>query len=202
MNNQSGFITTEFIFALSIAFGMSIIVFAMTYSLAVIEVSQYVVFSAARAHTAAQGTVEEQKLAARSKYSQLTNSSGLASVYRNGWFTISPPQQLEIRSGFDTTFDQDYQPSAGSNREVFTGVRATLRVELLELNLPLLGRIVPEDDGFKTRVAGILIREPSAEECRDFFEKKKDEVWNINGGRFANFRGPGSLPDLWEDNGC
>jgi hypothetical protein len=202
MNSQSGFISVEFIFAITIAFGMSILVFAMTYTLSVIEVTQYLVYSSARAHAASNADVAAQVNAGRRKYSQLLADAKLQSVYSNGWFTISPVAQLDIRSG-ERNFDSDYPAAQDTNREVFTGVRTTLRANILEINLPLIGSIAPEDDdGFTTRVAGILIREPSTEECREFFKQKAEEIWQVNGGRFSRFKSAIAPRELWEDNGC
>lgn len=202
MNSQGGFISVDFIFAITIAFGMSIVVFAMTYTLSVIEVTQYLVYSAARAHAAGNADQNAQIAAAKAKYTKLLADPGLNSVYANGWFTITPANQLDIRSG-DKNFNSDYPAAQDTNREVFTGVRTTLRANILELNLPLIGSIAPEDgDGFSTRVAGILIREPSTEECRNFYKQKAEKIWEVNEGRFTRFKSTTSPRVLWEDNGC
>jgi hypothetical protein len=201
-NSQNGFISVDFIFAITIAFSMSIVVFAMTYTLSVIEVTQYLVYSSARAHAASNADQSAQVAAAKAKYAKLLADNGLNSVYANGWFTVTAANQLDIRSG-DRNFENDYPAAQDSNREVFTGVRTNLRANILELNLPLVGSIAPEDgDGFTTRVAGILIREPSTEECRNFYKQKAEKIWDVNDGRFTRFKSATAPRDLWEDNGC
>ena len=58
------------------------------------------------------------------------------------------------------------------------------------MQLPFFGKIQPdEDDGFKARLTGFLIRETSQKECYDFMEARKDKLWEYDGqGRFAKFR--------------
>lgn len=200
MSSQSGFVTMDFLFAIVITFGMSIVLFAMTYTLSVIEVTQYMTFSAARAQAAGNKDVQSQIEEAKKRYTKLLNDPRLKSIYGNGWFEVSPVAQLDVRAG-ETNFAQDYPAATGTAREVYSGVRTNLNARILEINLPFLGKL-GEDDSMTLRVNSFLIREPSAQECRDFMRQKADAVWNIDDGRFASFR-PSSAPStVWEDNGC
>lgn len=199
MGSQTGFVTMDFIFAVVITFGMSIVLFGMTYTLSVIEVTQYVTYSAARAQAAGNKDKDAQVEEARNRYTKLLKDPRIGSTYSTGWFEISPVAQLDVRSG-ETNFGQDY-PTTGVEREVYAGVRTNLHARILEMKLPLLGQLA-EEDSMTLRVNSFLIREPSAQECRDFMRQKADAVWNLDGGRFSSFRPPSTPNQVWEDNGC
>jgi hypothetical protein len=201
-NNQQGFITTEFLFAIIIAFGMTLITFSMTFTLSVVELAQYAVFSTSRAHAAANFDVESQRKEAILRYRSLVYSKGLKSLLGNpeGFFELSKDTELDIRSGNGKNFEADYSPK--SSRNSMQGVRATFVAKILETNWPLLGKITPSDDGFEARLTAILIREPSQRECLDYMNEREDYLWIFDGGnRFAPFK-KSDLPPAWEDNGC
>jgi hypothetical protein len=201
MKSQKGFVTTEFLIAIVIAFGLTVLTFSMTLTLSVVEVAQYAVFSASRAHSAANYNVEAQKKAAQNKYQQLITGPGLAPLFTNGWFEVSLPAQLEIRSGNGVNFEKEY--GGTDPRKNLQGVRATFKAKILEMRLPMVGDVAPEDDSFMTRLNAILIREVSHKECMDFMEKRKEELWTFDGSnRFSKFKKNSDTPTPWEDNGC
>jgi hypothetical protein len=200
MMNDKGFVTSEFLIAVTIAFGMTIITFAMTFTLSTVEVVQYIVYSTSRAHAAGNFDVTAQKEEARRKYQKLIADPVFAPLFANEWFEISPAAQLEIRSGNGENFENDYGVSARKNLQ---GVRTTLKANLLEQHLPLVGNITPEDDGFKTRINAILLREVSFAECSSFMESRMAALKAMGNGRFSSLgNSTASLPTLWEDNGC
>lgn len=200
-NSGHGFATIEFLFAIVIAFGLTMITFSLTMTLSVVEVTQYIVYSASRAHAAANFDVEAQKKAAQDKYSSLIQSPAMAPLYQNGWFQVSSPAQLDIRSGAGKNFEREYGGNAP--RQNLQGVRTTLRANILEMKLPLLGDIKPEDDSFSTRVNAVLIREVSHSECLEYMEQRRESLWTFDGAnRFSRFRKTANLPTPWEDNGC
>lgn len=202
-SDNGGFTTVEFLFAIVIAFGLTMLTFAMTTTLSVVEMTQYIVYSASRAHAAANFDVDAQQKTARDKYNSLINSTAMAPLYQNGWFQISTANQLDIRSGDGRNFEREY---GGANpMKNLQGVRANLRVKILEMRWPLLGSIKPEDDGvgFSTKVNAILIREVSHTECQNYMEQRKDQLWTFDGqNRFVRFKKTAAIPTPWEDNGC
>jgi hypothetical protein len=201
MGNQQGFVTTEFLIAIIIAFGLTILTFSMTITLSVVEVAQYVVFSSSRAHAAANYDIASQKKAAQTKFNQLISSQTLAPLFSNGWFEISKPAELEIRSGNGENFEKEYGGS--EPRKNLQGVRATFKAKILEMRLPMIGNVTPEDDSFSTRLNAVLIREVSQKECQDYMEKRAAEMWTFDGAnRFSKFKKNGNIPTPWEDNGC
>lgn len=202
MRTQGGFITLDFIFAMVIAFGMSAVVFALTFTLSVIEVTQYVVFSSARSLAAAHVDKATQEKLARAKYASLIADPVLSPLYSNGWFTVSGSQELEVRSGDGNNFSTDYPSAGAANRDSFQGVRLSFQANMLALRLPVLGAITPDDEGFKTRLVAMLIREPTQTECQAFMEERKDQIWQLEGGKWAKFKKSGEIATPQEDNGC
>lgn len=209
MRNQKGFVTTEFLIAIIIAFGLTMLTFSLTITLSVVEVSQYAVFSASRAHAAANYDVAAQQAAARKKFEQLISSPALAPLFGNDWFAISSPAQLEIRSGTSANsgssgapnFEQEY--GGKDSLHNMQGVRASFTAKILQMKLPFLGSVTPDDDGFVTRLNAILIREVSQKECQEYMEKRRDELWTFDGkNRFSKFKKSSDEAVPWEDNGC
>lgn len=207
MKNQAGFLTIDFLFALIIAFGMSAILFALSFTLMVTEVTQYVAFSSARAFIAANLDPAKQKELARKKYENLVISSNskISNFYQNGWFEVPKPNDLDIRAGQGIN-DKDFMAElAGTNnrskeRTIFTGVSIALEAKLLEMNIPFLGRTADQDSKtFQTRVNGILIRESTFEECKSWYEERKAALSALPSGR--KFFEQKDLI-MMEDNGC
>jgi len=195
---ESGFITAEFLFAIVIAFGMSAIVFALTFTLSTVEIGQYIVYSAARAQAAANFDKASQSDAAKAKYSALLADKGLSSLFSNGWFTLSKVGDLEIKQGNGDNFSKDYDTGSRGDLQ---GVRAVFTAKILEMRLPLIGTITPDNGSFSAKLTGILIREPSEQECEQYMDQRAQELWNIGDGRFQPYRkGDDTTP--WEDNGC
>lgn len=206
IRSERGVVTTDFLFAVIVAFGMSALVFSLTFTLSVVEITQYIVYSAARAQAGAHENPDKQATLARNKYDQLKQNPVFSPLYSNGWFEISSKTDLEIAQGKETlnrkSFADDYPARGGTNRESFHGVRTTLTAKMLELTLPLIGKVTPEDDGFKTRIAAILIREPTQQECQDYMRVRREKLWEIDNRRFTALPRAPDIAVPWEDNGC
>ena len=201
MKNEKGFVTSEFLVAIIIAFGLTMLTFSLTFTLSIVEVAQYAVYSASRAHAAANYNIEAQKKAAQRKWDQLITSPALRPLFSNGWYEISTSSQLEIRSGNGQNFEREY--AGADSRKNLQGVRATLKANILEMKLPLVGNVTPEDDSFSTRLNAILIREVSQVECMEFMAARQEALWNFDGqNRFSKFKKNGNQAVPWEDNGC
>jgi hypothetical protein len=200
MTNQSGLVTLDFIFALVISFGMAAILFAMTFTLTVVEVTQYITFSAARAQAAANLDPATQEEAARKKYDQLVKNPVLASLYNSGWFEVSNRSTLEVKGGGNLgSFSSDY-PST-DERKVFMGVRTKFTANVLDLKLPLIGKTADDEGGFVSRIAGILIREPSQIECQEFMKSRLENINRLDISRYGSFSSKKNFFPM-EDNGC
>lgn len=207
MRNERGVATIEFIFSLVIAASLSVVLFSMTYALSVFEVTQYVVYSAARAQLGGNIDSDAQREAAIAKFKQLTTGkSAIATLYNGTWFEIAKPDSLDVRGGPSSTNGSTFSAdlAGGSdmpNRNWFIGVSAQLNAKILNLNLPLLGQTNPDENegAFKTRLNAMLIREPSQKECKDFMEARRSALGDLPSA--DRFYKPGSYIPL-EDNGC
>jgi len=203
LKSQSGLIVADFVFSISLAASLGILLFSISYTLAVVEVTQYVSFSVARAHMAGHKNPTEQETKARDKYIQLTKSKGaVGSLYSTSWFMVGGEDKLDIRSGptgNGELFDQDLAGGA-DKRNWFIGVGIPLTIGLLKINLPLIGDTAPDsDDGMQTQINTMLIRDPSEKECRDFMEQRRAAFRNLPSG--TQFYEPASYVGI-EDNGC
>lgn len=206
IKNQSGVVTTEFIFSLVIAAGLSSLLFAVCYTLAVVEVTQYVVFSTARAHAASHKTPDTQREAGRSKFEQLTRGkSAISQLYAGTWYDIVKPSELDIRSGPTADgklFEQELNGGASPNdRNWFIGVSARFIAKVMALKIPILGSTSEDDDSgtFTTHINAMLIRESSQKECFDFFEARRNALSKLPSGQ--SFYQANEYVRM-EDNGC
>jgi len=205
-SSQKGFITLDFIFAVLISFSMCAVLFAMTMTLTVAEIAQYITYSAARAQAGAHKNPSEQELAARNKYEKLVNSPVFAPLFKNGWFSLSEKSQLEVRGGETQTasqgsFKAEYPSTGGSDRFMWTGVRTKFTALILSMKLPMLGRTTEDDGGLSTRVMTVMIREPSQSECQTFMQDRYAKIMSLD-TRFQNYGTHKTSYLPMEDNGC
>lgn len=206
MKSEAGFLTVDFLFALIIAFGMSAILFALSFTLMVTEITQYVAFSTARAYIASNSDPNKQKEVARKKYENLVDSqnSKISSFYKNGWFIVPKPNELDIRGGIGVS-DKDFMndlaaKSRADDRTIFTGVSIDFEAKLLEMKIPFIGQTAEEDSKtFRTHINGILIRESTFEECKNWYEERKTALGRLPSGK--KFFDAKDLV-MMEDNGC
>ena len=206
IRNNRGMLSADFIFSLVLAFGLSAVLFAMTFTFSMAEVSQYVVFSSARAYSAGHLDSAAQEEMGRAKFAELIKNSELAPLLGSPdspWFHLTG---LELKGGNNAgdTF-ADYSGYQG--RIPFVGARATFVTKLLTLKLPLLGSTDPEGEGFTAKLTGFLIREPTQDECWNLQIKNRYSAIIELDSRYAgsgttNAAGAISKYIPMEDNGC
>lgn len=194
--NERGVLTTDFLFAFTLVFGMTLILFALCLTLTVVEITQYITFSAARNYYAAHVDPAQQEEVARQKYAALTQTPVFRTLYTNGWFQIS---DLEVGLAAERVTLAEYASGSGSDRNTFVGARVTLNAKVLEMQIPFFGTTYDQTDGFVTRVASFLGRAPSNAECM-----------NVTAARWQQIRQldplyqtvPDSGYHVQADNGC
>lgn len=210
--NNSGFIIADFLFAFVMTIGVGIFIFTLTFSLATIEIAQYIVWSTARNYasanvneTVAREQAERKFDNLRDLFPLLTNSDG-----SSGWFEVS---RSDLVIGELDTQDPRFTISASDkineNRQPWTGVSTTINLKLFSnLELPFLGKISDNKSAFKFPVRAFIIRNVSEAECKNFFEisnRYEKGIKNLEDRKLAPGAlgvAPGSSLTMGEDNGC
>lgn len=198
MRNQRGMITVDFIFAMVLILGMSGLMFALTMSLSVAAVTQYIVFASSRNYLVGHINLQKQEERARLKYQELINNDVFKPFYKNGWFQVSAEPTL----GDHVRIVPEYEAATGGKNK-FWGAGTTFVAKILDFRLPFYGSTVPDGDGtgsgFTTRLGSYLGREPTTQECIDFTAARWNAIRNLD-GRYANAGGGGYFP--MTDDGC
>jgi hypothetical protein len=205
IRNSAGFLTADFLFAIIIASGLCMVFFCLTFTLSMVEVGQYIAFSVSRAHSAGHKTQDDQIAMAKSKFAALQKNKVLRPLFSNGWFEIT---NLDVRSGGVTGKDFSDRYPRGPASEPFipqVGVRLNFEAKMLSAQVPMLGK-TDSGNGFKAFLTGMLIREPSSEECFNQIRKERYKaILKLDkDNRFEKIAGSGSEKDYvpMEDNGC
>lgn len=203
-NSQSGFAAAEFLFTFVLVISCGLVVFALTFSLMTIEVAQYITWSAARSYSAGNVSKEANQIAGETKFDNLAAAFPLLSNTNNtDWFNFSRkrvgPASPNMLSNMDIS-----NRLGEESRHPWSGVSATIELKLFKsLKVPFLGAVTNDEDLFEFPLHAFLYRNPSQEECRQFYQNRLQE-------------GIISLPDFQqissdirtnnytphEDNGC
>lgn len=197
INNERGVLTLDFIFALTVTVGLITVLLAVSWSLAVFEVTQYVSFAVARNYAGTHVSEQEQKAQALRKYVQLTSTNKIfAALYTSSWFKVSTPGEMSGNIGdFNAEYPQDLGPEAAS----FVGARVQINAKALEINFPLIGNTYEEEDGFKTHLSSYVLRSPSQAECLDFNKQRFERIKQLDPAYSA---APSNEAATISDNGC
>lgn len=209
--SQSGFIIADFLFSFVMVLSIGIIMFALTFALATVEVSQYIVWSAARAFSAANVNESKAQQDATAKFNSLSAQfPKLTGVGADGspWFVLDNFKAGNFEN--DTTFqakvtntaDRSNVDTAGEKRQPWTGARADIYLKLFaNMSVPFLGKISNNAEStFKFQVYSFIIRNPSYDECVIFYKDRFQKgIQAIDG-----FAGLGTEINDYvvEDNGC
>lgn len=204
LNNQRGLITVDFLFALVLILGFSGLMFALTMTLTLASVTQYVTFASARNFFTAHISKDDQIERAQKKYEELLGNPVLRPLYTNGWFKVDAQPFV----GDQTTVIPQYAEAA-ENANQFWGVGTNFTATILDFKIPFFGSTAPDGDGsgsgFKTYMGSYLGREPTTEECLSFVEQRWVMIRNLrssNGGAsYSTGSGSGGYyPQA--DDGC
>lgn len=204
IRNECGMLSAEFIFALVLVVGLCSVLFALNFTLAMAEVSQYIAFSSARAFSAAHVNPEKQVQMAQDKFESLRNNPTLRPLLNRadgeGWFQLDT---LEVRTGVN---GDDY-----SGEYVYTekrvpqvGVRFKFIPKVLNMKIAFLGSTSEDGEDFGANITGFLIREPTQQECRIQMSQRYKQILQLDpAGRYSLLGSAGSNKYIdMEDNGC
>jgi len=197
IRNERGIITLDFIFALTLAFGFSMVFFALSITLAMVEITQYIAFATARSYSGAHESQGQQVDLGLQKFDEIMSYPVFKNFYGLDWIKISPPQLAD--------FNEDYpQDSSGtSDSASFTGAKIHFHAKILNLRVPFLGQTVTNTKTGHADIAAYLIREVSTEECRERFNRVRyDHLKQINSRGATPYAATIGNAIVVTDNGC
>jgi hypothetical protein len=208
IQSKSGMVTTDFLFSFLLASMFTAFLFAMCFSFTVIEVVQYISFSATRAAIPSNKDFSAQRGRAQTKVDQLINNNILVTLLKNGWFNVTI-KDMKLGQDASDFYSTEYkmEPIAGSSPVPFyipaAGVRLNLEAKILEMNLGPLGKIESETgNGFSLTVGSMLFREPNQKECSDMIRARYEKILRLD-AKYGSIASPTiSAAVPMEDSGC
>ena len=203
-SNTSGFVTADFIFSFLLASMMTTLLFGLCFTFTVIEIAQYISFSATRSAIPAHKSHDDQKRRAERKYDQLISNSVIKPLLNlnNGWFTLAlDPRDIKLNENPNDDFRDEYSGDPSPVIVPAAGVKLTLTANILNLNLGPLGRIESETgNGFNLKIGTLLLREPTQQECQKLIESRYGRIQGLE-PRYSMLGNASSYFPM-EDNGC
>lgn len=214
LQNNSGFIVADFIFSFLLVLGCGVVIFGLTFSLATIEISQYIVWSTARNYSAANLSEPDALKQATMKFNNLADRFPLLTGRgANGspWFILNglqigdlgaPGVDPDLVSKLAGDKENKDQNGAGERRQPWIGAKADLELKLLAgIKVPFLGPITTDTTKFTFPIRAFVLRHPSQKECYDFFGKRFTQGIQKLEPQMNSVGNASSYVPM-EDNGC
>lgn len=208
LKSNAGMMTADFIFSFLLACLFTAFLFAMCFSFTVVEVVQYISYSATRAALPSHKDFESQRQRALEKVNSLVNNQILVTLLKNGWFNVT---LKDMRLGQDSSdyYSSEYnmEPIGGPSSVPYhipaAGVRLNLEAKILEMNLGPLGKIESDTgNGFSLTLGSMMFREPSQKECVDLIRQRYQKILNLD-PLYSSIATPTSSSAFpMEDTGC
>jgi len=193
IKNQKGSLTIDFLLASVLIMGVTGILFALSFTLTVVEITQYIAFATSRNYTAAHFNEESQENMAQNKYEQLTQETSWRNLYKkDGWFLIKHLGTKDYRD--------EYSSGREYNNDRFWGTKIELESKVLDFQIPFYGSTNPEDEKFTMNINSFLGREPTSEECTNFVEERLSRIVALDSK--YNAVDPNENYARIYDNGC
>lgn len=209
-NDQSGFIFADFVFSITLVISSCIILFVLCFSLATVEISQYITWTAARSYSAANLTADKSSAAGRLKFGRMASQFPLLTGVNaeTSWFELTL-KDVGNNNALIANLQQINPSNAllnGEPRQPWTGAASELDVSLFRrLRIPFIGKLSTDDSVFKYNLKAFILRNPSQDECLQFFKLRYEEgitkienSWNNR--NFLTNKETDFVPI--EDNGC
>ena len=194
---ERGSITISFLL-ISFIFLFFILSFLfLNMTLVHVSVTQYISYSSARRLFLSNQSQKDQFDSTIGHYDNLRNQFFSPGVYRGGsgdWFAI--PENINRTNIGTNAFI--YYPEDNTYRKRFYGVNLLFKTFILKLKIPMLA--TSEDKPLSARVGSFLGREPSEDECKEFYKKKYEQIKELCDNKDC----PGiQQPEQADpDNGC
>ena len=208
LRHQRGVLTLDFIFALMMTMGLSLVFLAVAFTLSMVEVGQYVTFSSARASWAAHKNREKQIELGRRKYQELRMNPALRGILTKQWIRFGQIDFGDPLRGHNDDYPGSGQDSnAANDNETFIGARMRFQSTVLDFNLPLLGDSQDDDDTGVANIQTFLGREVTTDECNNNFNAQRwQNILSMQaqgaGQVYNGASGVAQPPPQLTDNGC
>jgi hypothetical protein len=209
IQNQQGIITVDFLFSFILVGGFAFIIFALSLTLTVAEVVQYVTFSAARNYYAASESEDAQRAAATLKFQSLVRDPAIQPLLTSGWFSVdSLPTVGNIGENFPPLSEIQNSSSYSRESSTFQGVVVYFVSKVLEFNIPFYGSTVSDDlrggTDFGAFVGSYLGREVTQVECETFLIPRWEKIKRLPTHPAASYSEAANANYYlgFADNGC
>jgi len=200
IKSEKGIITVDFLFAFTLVMGFAALMFSLSLTLTVVEVTQYITYASARNFYGAHIALPDQNALATQKFAQLTTNKTFGPLFKNGWFEINQPLIGDL-----STVYPEYKPKNAKDPNLFWGVGTQFIARMLDFRIPFYGSTTSEEgDGFKTFIASYLGREVTMSECISFSHQRWKAIRSLKAkgliGYQTNTTDDGYI--IFTDNGC
>lgn len=208
--NQKGMITVDFIIAITILSGFTVLLLMLSLTLSMASVVQYITYSSARNYTAAHLDESKQVERAKAKYQELISNSVFKPLFQSGWFKIEKEAFVGDHTklsgtGLQSNAASEYE-SASQGRNQFWGVGTNFTPQALVRDVAYAGSTSDDASGkgFETYMASYLGREPTADECMQFAKVRWKTIRNLPTSGAAPYATGGSEEGYYvmSDDGC
>lgn len=195
MKNNRGSLTIDFAFAMVLVGGVSAVVMALCFTLAVVEIGQYVAFSTSRTYFGADMTPEVQLEKSNNKFNQLVGKPGISNLLRGSWFTLKNLGARDYRGEYASG-------GVDNDNDTFFGVELAFTAKLLDMRIPFYGSTAG-DNGFNAKINSFLGREPTFQECSDFVHARWENIvkTQVTGANIPDAHDLNAYVPIM-DNGC
>ena len=207
-NNQTPFslscrgsLTVQFLLGFVLILSFVMLFSAMTLTLAVSGVTQYMTYSASRVLFLSDGSKALQQDAARDKYNLLITNAHFSKFFTgaNKLFEIKETGG-DLMPGDGLGLNRQFS-SSGQIPYLFYGVWTKFIPRLLEMDA-VWGSTEEDAAFFETAIGSYLGRESTIDECEEFFEKRWEFI-AAEHGIIPSFKDPkGFYGEDSDDNGC
>ncbi|MDE0119489.1 MAG: hypothetical protein OXM55_05725 [Bdellovibrionales bacterium] len=197
-----GSLTVQFLLGFILILSFVFLFSAMTFTLAVSEVTQYITFASSRTLFLGDGSKALQQRMAREKYDSLVQNSDFSKFFTgaNKLFEIKETGG-DLMPGEGLGFNREFSPSS-EIPYLFYGVWTKFIPKILEVDT-LWGSTEEEAAFFETVVGSYLGREPTKKECEEFAKKRWEFiVEKHNPPSFFDGNVDPRYREGFGDNGC
>lgn len=206
--NERGIITIDYLFALVLVAGFSFIIFAVSMTLMMSEVVQYITFASARNFFAAHNNEDAQRDAAFQKYAELKTNPVVDPLFNSGWFELDESRMIIDTDVPSKKSDlRGYEQAPAQN--LFHGTVVWFSAKILEFNVPFYGSTVDDElrggNEFGAYIGSYLGREVTHEECENFLTERWTKFKDLPTGGAASYSEARRTDNYYvaiADNGC